>query len=208
MTQPSNAVLERIARGSRRLELVALAAIVVLVAALTHLVAIILIPRVATEDAYTRLALRNGFNKVSLLAPSRPGDTLIPFRDPATVQGVCFFDVSKGPVRVKTHVEEGELLTLSFRQPGGKVFYSMTDRAAFRDTIDIRLVTPAQLQTIEDDEDTGSDEEVPSELRLKVPAARGLMVATALITRPSERRDAARRIEAITCAPEPLPPPS
>ena len=92
----------------------------------------------------TRLATRNGVNKVSLLVPSRPGDTLIPFRDPATVQGICFFDVSKGPVRVKTRVEEGALLTLSFRLPkGGKVFYSMTDRAAFRDTIDIRLVTPS-----------------------------------------------------------------
>lgn len=204
MTSP----LDRFARGSRRLELVALAAIVVLVAALTHLVAIILIPRVASDDAYARLAEHAGVNKMTLLAPSRPGDTLIPFRDPATVQGVCFFDVAKAPVRVKTRVEDGQLLTLSFRLPNGKVFYSMTDRAAFRDTIDIRLVTPAQLDAIEDSEDTASDDEVPSELRLKVPAARGLMVATALIARPEDREDAARRIEAITCASEPLPPPS
>ena len=189
-------------------------AIVGLVAGLTHFVAILLLPDVATRDAYDLLATHapatnaGGRNGLSLLAPARPGDTLIPFRDPATVQGLCFFDLGKAPVRVRTKVEEGRLLTLSFRTRDGRIFYSMTDRAALRGTIDIRLVTPAQLQAIEDDEDTGSDEEVPSELRLKVPAARGLMVATALITRPSDRADAEARIKAIECKPEPLAPPS
>lgn len=195
-------------RGDTRLVVLGVGlAIVLLVAALTHLVAILLIPHVATEDAYHALAARGGLNKTTLLASSRPGDRLIPFRDPATVQGVCLFDVSKAPIRVKTRVADGQLLTLSFRTPEGKVFYSMTDRAAYRDTIDIRLVTADQLAAIED-ADTNTDDGPPTELRLKVPEARGLMVATALVARPSERHDAETRVEAITCAPEPLPPPS
>ena len=195
-------------RGASRLVELGLGlAILLLVAALTHLVAILLIPHVATEDSYHVLAARSGLNKTTMLASSRPGDRLIPFRDPATVQGVCFFDVSKAPVRVKTRVEDGRLLTLSFRTSEGKVFYSMTDRAAYKDTIDIRLVTADQLATIED-ADASTDAGPPTELRLKVPEARGLMVATALVALPSERHDAETRIEAITCAPEPLPPPS
>ena len=163
---------------------------------------------VASEDAYDLLAKTGGTNRVTVLAPSKPGDKLIPFRDPATIQGVCFYDVTSAPVRVRTRTEDGRLLTLSFRTPDGRVFYSMTDRAAFKDTIDIRLVTTSQLKTIEDRDDDTDQDEVPTELRLKVPGPRGLMVATALIARPSERGDAAKRIEAITCAPEPLPPPS
>ena len=190
---------------ARLLELAAGAAIVVLVAGLTHLSAILLVPHVATEDAYDVLAARGGVNKLVMLASSRPGDTLIPFRDPATIQGLCFFDVAQAPIRVRTRTEDGKLLTLSFRTPQGKVFYSMTDRAALRDTIDIRLVTGAQLAAIEDSE-TDVEDGLPSELRLKVPSLRGLMVATALVGRPSERQDAEERIKAITCAPEPLPP--
>ncbi len=187
-------------------------AIVGLVAGLTHFVAILLLPDVATRDAYDLLATHapatnaGGRNGLSLLAPARPGDTLIPFRDPATVQGLCFFDLGKAPVRVRTKVEEGRLLTLSFRTRDGRIFYSMTDRAALRGTIDIRLVTPAQLETVVDgdDEDAG----LPEELRLKAPATTGLMIATALIARPGDRADAEARIKAIECKPEPLAPPS
>ena len=186
-------------------------AIVGLTAGLTHLVAILLLPGVATRDAYDLLAARDpakgatSRTGMTLLAPARPGDTLIPFRDPATVQGLCFFDLGKAPVRVRAKVGEGRLLTLSFRTRDGRVFYSMTDRAALRGSIDIRLVTPAQLETVVD----GDDEDgLPEELRLKAPAATGLMVATALIARPSDRADAEARIKAIECEPEPLPPPS
>lgn len=185
-------------------------AIVGLVAGLTHLVAILLLPDVATRDAYDLLAARTPHNGaalgMALLPPARPGDTLIPFRDPAAVQGLCFFNLAKAPVRVRTKVGEGRLLTLSFRTRDGRIFYSMTDRAALRGSIDIRLVTPAQLETVVDgdDEDAG----LPEELRLKAPATTGLMIATALIARPGDRADAEARIKAIECKPEPLAPPS
>lgn len=193
-------------RDAKIIEIVAGIAIVLLVAGFAHLSAILLLPKVATRDAYDLLVSQAGKGRMTILAPSRPGDRLIPFRDPAAVQGLCLFDLTRSPVRVKTQTEEGRLLTLSFRMPDGKIFYSMTDRAALRNTIDIRLVTDAQLaQVVEgDDEDQG----LPEELRLKAPGAKGLIVATALIARPSERQEAEDRIKAIGCAPEPLPPPS
>ena len=82
----------------------------------------------------------------------------------------------------------------------------MTDRAALRGSIDIRLLTPTQLDAVVDgdDEDAG----LPEELRLKAPASSGLVIATALIARPGERADAEARIRAIECKPEPLGPPS
>lgn len=181
-------------------------AIVLLVAGLTHFLAVLILPEVATKDAYTLLAAQGHPDGMSILPPSRPGDTLIPFRDPATVQGVCLFDLTNAPVRVRASTEPGRLLTLSFRTPGGRIFYSMTDRAALHDRIDIRLVTDSQLNDVEagDDEDQG----LPEELRLKAPGLKGLVVATALVARPSEKSAAEARIHAITCAPEPLPPPS
>ena len=54
-----------------------------------------------------------------------------------------------------------------------------------------------------DDEDEG----LPSELRLKAPSVKGLMVVTALIVRPSQAEAARDEINALSCVPEPLPPP-
>ena len=190
----------------RPLSILVGAAIVLLVAGLTHLTAILLLPKVATRDAFDLLSGLGGTDHMEIFPPARPGDTLIPLRDPATVQGLCVFDLGRGPVRVKTQTEEGRLLTLSFRTQEGRIFYSMTDRAALRGTIDIRLVTAAQLADIagQDDEDEG----LPEELRLQSPSLRGLVVATALIARPSERTDAESRIVAISCKPEPQTSPS
>ena len=193
--------------GARLIEVVVGLAILLLVAGLTHILVILLLPTVASKDAYNLLAARfNHGGGLVLLAPSKPGDTLIPFRDPATVQGLCFYDLSKGPARVRLKTEEGRLLTLSFRTLEGRVFYSMTDKAALNGAIDIRLLTEAQLKVVEDADD--EDQGLPTELRLKSPGLKGLLVATALIARPSEAHDAEDRIKAISCAPEPLPPPA
>ncbi len=192
--------------GMRHLPIAVGTAIVLLVAGLTHFSAILLLPKVATRDAYDLLVGRAVPNRMTLFPPARPGDGAVPFRDPATVQGLCYFDLRKGPVRVRTKTEDGRLLTLSFRTREGRIFYSMTDRAALRDTIDIRLLTAAQMADVVagDDEDQG----LPEELRLQPPTQTGLLVATALVARPSERADAERSITAITCATEPLPAPS
>ena len=190
---------------SRLIELLTCVLVVVLVAGLTHFCAVLILPDVASKDAFHLLLPHGVTNKMTLLSAPRPGDNIIPFRDPTTVQGICFFDLAKTPVRIRTKTEEGRLLTLSFRTPEGRVFYSMTDRAALRGTIDIHLLTPDQLEEVEDSDD--DDAGLPAELRLKAPTSTGLIVATALVARPSEAEDAKRRIEGVTCTPEPLPPP-
>ena len=174
-------------------------AIVVLTAALTHLSAILLLPEVAGKDAVSLLAARNKPNVMALL-PSTPG--VIPFTDPATVQGVCLFDLTKAPLRVRAKTEPGRLLTLSFRAADGRIFYSMTDRAALHDAIDIRLVTADQLKVIEAADN--EDEALPSELRLQAPSTKGLLLVTALVARPSEAQDAAERIKVVSCSTEPI----
>ncbi len=182
--------------------LVALA-VVVLTAGLTHFSAILLLPEVASKDAVSRLGARVKPNEMFLPVPSRAGGAeAIPFTDPSTVQGACVFDLTKAPVRVRARTEDGRLLTLSFRAADGRIFYSMTDRSALHGTIDIRLVTADQLKVIEAGDN--EDEALPSELRLQAPTSKGLLLATALVARPSELADAEARIKAVSCAPEPI----
>ena len=171
-----------------------------LVTALTHFAAILILPRLAPRDAAHRLAPLLASDHMALLPQASPASTLIPFGDPAVVQSACFFDLAAKPVRIRANVEEGKLLTLSFRTREGQVFYAMTDRAALRGSIDIRLVNDEQLQAVEagDDEDQG----LPTELRLKAPSQRGMVIATALVARSADRADAESRVKAVECHPE------
>ncbi len=71
--------------------------IVALCAGLTHLASVLLLPSFAPRDAITLLAARDPPNRMAVLQPNRPGAGVIPFGDPATVQGVCPFDLTKAP---------------------------------------------------------------------------------------------------------------
>jgi uncharacterized membrane protein len=174
---------------------------VALIAALTHFIAILILPDIAPRNAYQRLADAYGDKGLIILPTAQPADHVIPFRDLAVAQGVCFFDLTKAPMRIKAQVEEGRMVSLSFRTRTGKIFYSMTDRGVLNKMIDVHLVTEAQLAGLEarDDENNAS---VP-ELRLQAPANTGLVVASAFIGRPGEQDNAEAWVKAVDCEPAP-----
>lgn len=172
---------------------------VVFVAGLVHLVAVFAMPELAPHDAFTRLSALAKSSQPVLLPRPLPGQELTPFEDPALAQAVCMFDLAQGSLRVRATLDHDELLTLSFRSRTGRVFYAMTDRAAVRGKIDIRVLTAAQLEAVqaEDDEDNP-----PQELRLVAPQLKGFVLIDALAAHPSERASAEARVMSVICAPE------
>ena len=115
------------------------------------------------------------------------------------VQSVCPFDLSQGGLRLHADVEGGGLLTFSFRTSAGQVFYSMTDLAAQQGKIDVVVLTAAQLEIVEaeDDEDDPSQD-----LRLVAPEPQGLVIVSALAVYQSNRADAEARVKSVVCAVE------
>jgi uncharacterized membrane protein len=172
---------------------------IVFTAGLVHVISIFVMPEVAPNDAFTRLSALATANPSVLLPRALPGQELMPFEDPALAQAVCLFDLTQGSLHVRANPERDELLTLSFRSRTGRVFYAMTDRAAVRGKIDIRILTAAQLEALqaEDDEDNP-----PQELRLVAPQMKGFVLIDALASHPSERAAAEARVMSVSCAPE------
>jgi uncharacterized membrane protein len=172
---------------------------VLFVAGVVHLIAVLAMPEVATNDAFTRLSAIAKPGGPVLLPRPLPGHELTPFEDPALAQAVCLFDLSHGSMHVRGDVDHDALLTLSFRSRDGRVFYAMTDQAAIHGKIDVRVVTQAQLEALqaEDDEDNP-----PQELRLVAPQMQGFVLINALAAYPSERAAAEARATSINCAPE------
>ena len=175
----------------------------IFVAGLVHIVAILVMPRVAPRDAYTRLAVLARPGQMTLLPPALPGHQLTPFADPAVVQAVCLYDLASGPLHLHADLPGNRLLTVSFRTRTGEVFYSMTDRASLHGTIDVRIMTQPQLDAEQENE--GDDNDQPlKELRLVAPDAKGFVLVNALSTYPSERADAEAEVKSVSCAPETL----
>lgn len=171
---------------------------VLAIAGITHIVALFALPEVEAKDTYSRIAERSKPGQAAVLPQSSPDKPFVPFVDPAMVQSICPFDLSEGGLRVHADVE-AESLTFSFRTSAGQVFYSMSDLAAQQGKIDVVVLTPAQLEIAEanDDEDDSSQD-----LRLIAPETKGFVIISALAAYQSERAEAEERVKSVACTVE------
>jgi uncharacterized membrane protein len=179
-----------------------LVAAVAIVAALTHFLAILLIPEVATRDAFARLAELGPVGQTIALARPNPSERRFPYGDPALASAFCRFDLSAGPLRVKAPVGRAGFASLSFHSRRGAVFYALTDRAATHGVMEAVVVTPSQLRALaaHDDEDNPSQD-----LRIVSTSVEGFALLRALSELPSLYPEAEAQAKTLSCAPEPAP---
>ena len=78
----------------------------VLLGGIVHLVAVLALPRIATQDAYSRLTPMTKLNAVTPLPATEPGNTPMPFMDPAFAVAVCRYDLSDGPIKLTVPVSQ------------------------------------------------------------------------------------------------------
>ncbi len=168
----------------------------VFVAGLVHIVSVFALPELAQKDAFSRLSALTQPGQLSLLPAPLPGQEYAPFEDPALVQGVCLYDLDRGPLELSADIIGDGLLTFSFRTRTGRVFYSMTDKAASHGKIDVLVLTPKQLAAVEADDD---EEELPQELRLTAPEKKGFVLINALAAFPSERANIEALVKSMSC---------
>ncbi len=172
---------------------------VLAIAGITHIIAVFALPEIAANDTFARISELAKPGQLTLLPAAGANKQVMPFADPAMVQSVCPFDLSRGGLRLHADVEGGRLLTFSFRTSAGQVFYSMTDLAAQQGKIDVVVLTAAQLEIVE----AGDDEDDPSQdLRLIAPEPRGFVIVSALAAYQSDRADAEERVKPVVCAVE------
>ncbi|MGH6841847.1 MAG: DUF1254 domain-containing protein [Methylocella sp.] len=172
---------------------------VVAVAGITHIITIFALPEIAATSTAARISELAKPGQLTPLPAAGDNKQGMPFADPAMVQSVCPFDLSQGGLRMHADVEGGGLLTFSFRTTAGQVFYSMTDLAAHKGKIDVVVLTAAQLEIVE----TEDDEDDPSQdLRLVAPEPQGFVIVSALSVYQSDRAEAEERVKSVACGNE------
>jgi uncharacterized membrane protein len=166
----------------------------VLLGAVVHLVSVLALPRIATQDAYSRLTPITKLNAVSQLPAAEPGNILMPYLDPAFAVAICRYDLSTGPIKLTVPVSQA-YTSVSFYTRNELAYYAINDRSAGKKVIELDLMTEAQH------EDLPEDEEITSADRLIIdsPSSTGLIVLKALAPEPGLMLQAQASLAASSC---------
>lgn len=147
----------------------------ILLGGIVHLSVVLLLPRTATQDAYSRLLPMTPVNTVVPLPLPNPDQATMPFMDPAFATAVCRYDLTQAPIKITAPVSQ-VYTSLSFYTRRGVAYYAINDRAAGRRVIELDLMTAKQKSELPEEEDvTAADR-----LIVESPTLTGLILMKAL----------------------------
>lgn len=162
-----------------------------------HLVSVLALPRIATQDAYSRLTPMTKVNGVTQLPLADPSTSPMPFMDPAFALAICRYDLSDGPIKLTVPVSQA-YTSVSFYTRNEIAYYAINDRSAGRKVIELDLMTEAQHSELpEDEEVTAADR-----LIIDSPSTTGLIVMKALAPEPGLMPQAQASLQAASCGPQ------
>jgi uncharacterized membrane protein len=173
----------------------------VLLGGIVHLVAVLALPRIATQDAYSRLTPMTKLNAVTPLPATEPGNTPMPFMDPAFAVAVCRYDLSDGPIKLTVPVSQA-YTSVSFYTRNEVAYYAINDRSAGGRVIELDLMTEAQHAELPEEEDVTSADR----LIIDSPTSTGLIVMKALAAEPGLMIQAQASLSASSCRVQTEPP--
>ncbi|HZE45286.1 MAG TPA: DUF1254 domain-containing protein [Xanthobacteraceae bacterium] len=169
-----------------------------LLGGIVHLATVLVLPSLATQDAYARLSPITRVNAVTPIATPSPESAPMPFMDPAFATAVCRYDLSDGPLKFSVPVSPA-YTSVSFYTRADVAYYAINDRAAGRRVIELELMTTEQRN------DLPGDEEITAADRLIVesPSTTGIILIKALAPEAGLLPIARAALTAARCQPQP-----
>jgi uncharacterized membrane protein len=166
----------------------------VLLGLIVHLVSVLALPRIASQDAYSRLTPITKLNAVTQLPVADPSYTMMPYMDPAFAVAICRYDLSGGPLKLTVPVSQA-YTSVSFYTRNEVAYYAINDRSAGKKVIELDLMTEAQHNELPEDEEITSADR----LIIDSPTSTGLIVMKALAPEPGLLAQAQATLAASSC---------
>lgn len=161
---------------------------------IVHLVAVLILPYLAEQDAYSRLSAIGDVNAVTPIDDPTSEGAVLPSSDPAFVAAVCLYDLDDGPLKIRVPTTE-DYTSISFYTRYGLPFYAINDRSAGRSVIELDLMNAKQKAALpENDEVTVADR-----LVVESPSDQGVVLIRALVRERSARDEVRALVNAATC---------
>jgi uncharacterized membrane protein len=169
----------------------------VLLGGIVHLATVLLLPRMASQDAYARVSAIAPVNAVTSIPAPTPEKSVMPFMDPAFAVSVCRYDLSRGPLKFSVPISQA-YTSVSFYTRTDVAYYAINDRAAGRRVIELDLMTAAQRAELpENEEITRADR-----LIVTSPTNAGLIVIRALVPESGSVASARSALASAQCRPQ------
>jgi uncharacterized membrane protein len=168
-----------------------------LLAGIVHLATVLVLPRMASQDAYARVSAIAPVNAVVPVPTPTPEKAIMPFMDPAFEVSICRYDLSRGPLKFSVPIGQA-YTSVSFYTRSDVAYYAINDRAAGRRVIELDLMTaPQRADLPENEEITAADR-----LIVTSPTITGLIVIRALAAEPGLVPAARGVLAAAQCRPQ------
>jgi uncharacterized membrane protein len=164
---------------------------------IVHLSTVLLLPRTATQDAYSRLSPITPVNAFAALPEISSNGAVMPLMDPAFAVAVCRYDLGAGPVKFTAPVSQA-YTSVSFYTRAGVAYYAINDRAAGRRVIELDLMTAQQKSEMPEEEDVTSADR----LIVESPTVTGLIVLRVLAPEPGLMPMARASLAGASCRPQ------
>ena len=168
-----------------------------LLGGIVHLATVLLLPSMASQDAYARVSAIAPVNSVIPVPTPTPEKAVMPFMDPAFAVSVCRYDLSRGPLKFSVPISQA-YTSVSFYTRTDVAYYAINDRAAGRRVIELDLMTAAQRAELPENEDiTAADR-----LIVASPTTTGLIMIRALAPEMGGIPAARNALAAAQCRPQ------
>jgi uncharacterized membrane protein len=168
-----------------------------LLGGIVHLATVLLLPSMASQDAYARVSAIAPVNSVIPVPTPTPEKAVMPFMDPAFAVSVCRYDLSRGPLKFSVPISQA-YTSVSFYTRTDVAYYAINDRAAGRRVIELDLMTAAQRAELPENEDiTAADR-----LIVASPTTTGLIMIRALAPEMGWIPAARNALAAAQCRPQ------
>jgi uncharacterized membrane protein len=118
-----------------------------LLGGIIHLVAILILPALAEDDAWTRVAALETIERFSVLERPVPGAPNPFGLDPSFIQAVCQLNIADGPGALEGVLPDS-FWSLAVYEPDGSVIYSTTERSASDNFLNVGIFNPDQTRLL------------------------------------------------------------
>jgi uncharacterized membrane protein len=119
----------------------------VLLGGVIHIVVILLMPAVSSNDTWSRIAALDAVGHTAVLPPVKAGEPNPLHLDPELTYAVCRLDLSDAPGLVSGTLPAG-FWSLAVYDRAGTVVYSTTNRDGIGKTLDLGLFNAAQTRLL------------------------------------------------------------
>lgn len=182
----------------------------VIVAGIIHILAVLGLPYLAENSAWSRLSSLGDANTMLVLPPASASQQTLPLMAPDIRYAFCRYDLSSGPVRLGTQILD-DLWMIALYTPHGDNFYTISGGDLKRAKVAMVISTePETLLQLEAD----ASEDADNVVIVKAPEPTGIAMIRAPLRGPAYAARTELALKRASCGLKPqteitgtIPPP-